>query len=70
MTTFADQLKPLVRRLGTTEAAAICDVTPRSLQLWMSSKGTPCRAMQVGVLQLLSEAASHNQTIDNSAVSG
>ena len=52
---FADQLRPLVERIGTAEAARICGVTPRSLQLWMRGS-EPCAAMQAGVLLLLGRA--------------
>lgn len=54
---FADQLKPHVERLGTNEAARICGVTPRSLQLWRSNPAKPpCAAMQAGALLLLSSS--------------
>lgn len=49
---FAQQLRPLVERLGTAEAARICGVSPRSLQLWMRG-AEPCTAMRAGVLFLL-----------------
>jgi hypothetical protein len=39
--TFADQLQPHVKRLGTLRAAALCGVTPRSLQLWIRGEGNP-----------------------------
>ena len=32
---FATDLRPHVERLGTAEAARLCGVTSRSLQLWM-----------------------------------
>lgn len=51
-TTFATRLRPLVEAHGTAAAAALCGVTPRSLQLWMRG-ATPCAAMQAGVLLLL-----------------
>ena len=54
---FADRLRPLVERLGTAEAARICGVTPRSLQLWMRG-AEPCAAMQAGAIMLLSRAVS------------
>lgn len=56
MTPFATKLKPLVEAHGTAAAAALCGVTPRSLQLWMRG-ATPCAAMQAGVLLLLSAEA-------------
>ncbi len=53
---FADQLRPQVERLGTAEAARICGVTPRSLQLWMLGQGNPNAATQRGAIELLREA--------------
>lgn len=53
---FAARLRPLVEAHGTAAAAALCGVTPRSLQLWMRG-ATPCAAMQAGVLLLLSAGA-------------
>ena len=53
---FADQLRPHVERLGTSEAARIADVTPRSLQLWMRGPKEPCASMRDGVLLRLSQA--------------
>ena len=55
-TKFSVRLRPLVEAVGTTEAARICGVTPRSLQLWMRGPAEPCAAMQVGVLDLLERA--------------
>lgn len=52
--TYAQQLRPLVDRHGTIEAARICGVSPRSLQLWMRG-AEPCAAMQAGTLLLLSD---------------
>lgn len=54
--TFADQIRPLIERLGTTEAARICGVTPRTLQLWMRGEGNPNLATQAGAVQLLAAA--------------
>jgi transcriptional regulator with XRE-family HTH domain len=53
---FADQLRPLVERLGTAEAARICGVTPRTLQLWMRGEGNPNAATRAGALLLLGRA--------------
>lgn len=53
--TFAAQLRPLVGRVGTTEAARLCGVTPRSLQLWMRGDGIPNAATQRGCLVILRE---------------
>lgn len=53
---FADHLKPLVKRLGTNEAARLCGVTPRSLQLWMRGEGNPNTATQAGAILLLGKA--------------
>jgi hypothetical protein len=50
---FATDLRKMCDRLGTAEAARACEVTPRSLQLWMSGAREPCRAMRVGVLAVL-----------------
>mgnify|MGYP002789813202 CR=1 FL=1 len=59
MKNFADQLKPLVERAGTARAADLCGVTPRTIQLWLANPAKPpCRAMQVGALSLLRDAAS------------
>ena len=54
--TFADQLQPHVKRLGTLRAAALCGVTPRSLQLWIRGEGNPNLATQAGALAILREA--------------
>lgn len=54
--TFSDQIRPLVEAVGTAKAAALCGVTPRSLQLWMQG-GTPNTATQVGVIVILTKAA-------------
>ena len=54
--TFADQIRPLIELLGTTESARICGVTPRSLQLWMRG-ATPNAATQAGAVLLLARAA-------------
>ena len=51
--TFADQLQPHVKRLGTLRAAALCGVTPRSLQLWIRGEGNPNLATQAGALAIL-----------------
>lgn len=53
---FATDLRPHVERLGTAEAARLCGVTPRSLQLWMRGEGNPNAATQAGVILLLSRA--------------
>ncbi|HUE15395.1 MAG TPA: hypothetical protein VMR25_14610 [Planctomycetaceae bacterium] len=54
--TFADQLQPHVKRLGTLRAAALCGVTPRSLQLWIRGEGNPNLATQAGALAILRKA--------------
>ena len=54
--TFADQLQPHVKRLGTLRAAALCGVTPRSLQLWIRGQGNPNLATQAGALAILRKA--------------
>ena len=51
--TFADQLQPHVKRLGTLRAAALCGVTPRSIQLWIRGEGNPNLATQAGALAIL-----------------
>ena len=53
---FAEDLRPHVERLGTAEAARICGVTPRALQLWMRGEGNPNAATQAGALLLLGRA--------------
>jgi hypothetical protein len=57
--TFADQLQPHVKRLGTLRAAALCGVTPRSLQLWIRGEGNPNLATQAGVLAILRKAKAN-----------
>lgn len=58
---FADQLRPHVERLGTAEAARLCGVTPRSLQLWMRGEGNPNAATQAGALLLLGRARTKTE---------
>lgn len=53
---FADELRPHVERLGTGKAAALCDVTPRTLQLWLAGQGNPNTSTRVGALMLLRNA--------------
>lgn len=53
---FAEDLRLHVERLGTAEAARLCGVTPRSLQLWMRGEGNPNAATQAGAILLLSRA--------------
>jgi hypothetical protein len=55
---FGAQIRKHVERLGTSEAARICDVTPRSLQLWMQGESNPNRSTQAGALLLLSQVAT------------
>lgn len=54
--TFADQLHPLVDKIGTTESARICGVTPRTIQRWLSEPEEPNAATQAGAIKLLGEA--------------
>lgn len=54
---FAANLRPQVERLGTAEAARVCGVTQRAIQLWMRGEGNPNAATQAGALLLLSGAA-------------
>jgi len=54
--TFADQIRPLIMRLGTNEAARICEVTPRTLQLWMKGQGNPNAATRTGAVVLLTRS--------------
>ena len=51
--TFAEQIRPHVERLGTTEAARRCGVTPRAIRMWLAGEGNPNTATRVGALQLL-----------------
>lgn len=53
MNDFASQLRPLVDRLGTPEAARRCGVTPRTIQLWLKGEGNPNAATKAGALMLL-----------------
>jgi DNA-binding phage protein len=54
---FADQLRPLVEKVGgSTPAAAICGVTRQSLNGWLRGAGNPNAATQAGALLLLSRA--------------
>jgi hypothetical protein len=62
MPTFARQIKRLVDALpGDTAEARIahaaqrCGVSARTIYLWISGRGNPTRATQVGALSLLSE---------------
>lgn len=61
--TFAQQLKPLVERIGrgdarkgTAKAAEVCGVSQRTVQLWLSGGGNPNTATQAGALALLAKA--------------
>jgi len=56
MKAFADQIRPLVYKLGTAKAAQLCGVTSRSMQLWISGHGNPNLATRTGVLVLLQAA--------------
>lgn len=53
---FSDDLRSHVERLGTAEAARVCGVTPRAVQLWLRGDGNPNAATQAGALLLLSRA--------------
>lgn len=53
---FSDDLRPHVERLGTAEAARVCGVTPRAVQMWMRGEGNPNAATQAGAILLLSRA--------------
>jgi hypothetical protein len=53
--TFAEQLKSHVERIGTARAAAICGVTPRSIQLWLRGASNVNAATRAGALLLLSK---------------
>lgn len=53
---FAEDLRPHVERLGTAEAARVCGVTPRAVQLWVRGDGNPNAATQAGAILLLSRA--------------
>lgn len=54
---FADQLRPLVERVGgPVPAAEICGVTERTIRLWLRSEGNPNAATQAGALLLLGRA--------------
>lgn len=55
-TTFRDELRGLVTRIGTNESARIADVSRRALQLWMRGPKEPCASMRDGVLTRLREA--------------
>lgn len=55
---FANVLAPLVEKVGTGEAARLCGVTPRTLQLWMRGEGNPNLATKRGTLDILRGAAA------------
>lgn len=50
--TFAAQIRKHVDRLGTNQAARICDVTTRTLQLWMQG-AEPNASTRAGAILLL-----------------
>lgn len=54
--TFSEKLRPLVERVGTNDAAKLCGVTTRTLQLWMRGEGNPNLATQTGALIILGRA--------------
>lgn len=55
--TFADQLRPLVERIGGPASAGyVCGVTRQTVNLWLRGGGNPNAATQAGALLLLSQA--------------
>lgn len=56
---FSALLRPLVQRIGTAKAAQLCEVSPRTIQLWLAHpEKPPALAMQFGVIALLSRGKS------------
>jgi len=54
--TFPAEIRAHVERIGTAEAARVCGVTPRTLQLWMRGSGNPNLATKAGARLLLGKA--------------
>lgn len=50
---FAIQLRAYVDVLGVTRSAEICDVSRRTVHLWLKGEGNPNRSTRVGALGLL-----------------
>lgn len=50
---FATLLRRHVDRLGTATVAQVCDVTPRTIQLWLNGQGNPNESTKAGALLLL-----------------
>lgn len=59
--TFAEKLKPHAARLGTTELARLCGVTPRAIQLWIAGKSRTNAATEAGALFLLGRAKTRKR---------